>query len=65
MLYIDHESQQVPPPYGREGPIGDIGKMHGHGSARAGRVRPDVFWSKAEPGCSDQNGLGLKDHDDV
>ena len=64
-MYIDHESQQAPPPYGHKDPVGDIGKIHGHGSSRAERVRPDVFWVKADPGCSDPNGLGLKDCDDV
>ena len=39
--------------------------MHGHGSARAEIVRSGVFWCKAEPGCSNPNGLGLKDRDDV
>ena len=65
LLYIDHESQRVPPPYGHEGLVGDIGKMHGHGSARAERACPDVFWGKAEPGGSDPNGLGPKYRDDV
>ena len=64
-MYIDHESQRAPPPYGHEGPVRDIGKMHGRGSAREERVRPDVFWGKAEPGCSDPNGLGPKDRNDV
>ena len=39
--------------------------MHGHSSARAERVRSDVFWCKAESGCSRTNGLGLQDRDDV
>ena len=65
MLYIDHEYQRVPPPYGHEGLVRDIGKIHGHGSVRAERVRPDVFCIKAEPGCSDPNGLGPKDRNGV
>ena len=28
-------------------------------------MRPNVFWGKAEPGCSDPNGLGPKDRDDI
>ena len=39
--------------------------MHSRGSARAERVRSDVFWCKAKSGCSDQNGLSRKDRDDV
>ena len=64
-MYIDHASQRAPPPYRHEGPVRDIGKMHGHGSARVERVCSSVFWGKAKPGCSDPNGLGLKDGDDV
>ena len=62
---IDHKSQRAPPPYGHEGRGGDTGKMHGHSSARVERVRPDVFWGKADPGCSNLNGLGPKDRNDV
>ena len=58
MLYIDHEYQQAPPPYGHEGPVGDIGKMHGHGSARAERVRPDIFWGKFKFGRAHLSGIG-------
>ena len=65
LLYIDHESYQAPPPYGHEGPARDIGKMHVHGSARAERVHPGVFWVKSEPSCSNLHGLGPKDRDDV
>ena len=64
-MYIYHESQRAPPTYGHECLVRDIGKMHGSGSARADRVRPSVFWGKAKPGCSDLNGLGPKDRDDV
>ena len=39
--------------------------MHGHGSAKVERVRTDVFWGKAELGCSDQKCLGPKDRDGV
>ena len=65
LLYIDHKSQRAPLPCDHDGPVGDIGEMHGYGSARAERVRPGVFWGKAEPGCSDPNGIVPKDRDDV
>ena len=39
--------------------------MHGHGSARAERVRSGVFWRNSESGCSNSNNLGLEYHDDV
>ena len=39
--------------------------MHGHGSARAERVRSDVFWGKTESSCSQVQTLGSDDSDDV
>ena len=39
--------------------------MHGHGSARAERVRSDVFWGEANYGCSHSQTLGSDDGDDV
>ena len=39
--------------------------MHGHRSAREERVRSDVFWSKSKSVCSNTNGLGPEDRDDV
>ena len=39
--------------------------MHGHASARVSRVRSRIFWDKSKYGCSDFNGLGLEDCDDV
>ena len=39
--------------------------MHGHGSARAERVRSDVFWGKAKSGCSHSQTLGPDYVDDV
>ena len=64
-MNIDYKSQRAPPPYGNECPVWDIGKMHGHGSAKAEIVRYDVFWCKAESGCSDMNGFGPQNWDDV
>ena len=39
--------------------------MHGRGSARAERVRSDVFWGEAKSGCSHSQALGSDDGDDV
>ena len=39
--------------------------MHGHGSARVERVCAIILWGKCESGCSNHNGLGPEDHDDV
>ena len=39
--------------------------MHGHGSARAERVRSDVFWGKAKSGRSHSQALGSDDGNDV
>ena len=39
--------------------------MHGHGSARAERVRSDVFWGEPQSGCANPSGLGQEDRDDV
>ena len=43
LLNIDHTSQRVPPVDGHKGPIWDPRNVHGHGSARAERVRTSVF----------------------
>ena len=39
--------------------------MHGHGSARAERVRSDIFWGKAESGHSHSQALGSDDGNNV
>ena len=39
--------------------------MHGHGSARAERVRYDAFWGEAKSGRSHLQALGSDDGDDV
>ena len=39
--------------------------MHGHGSARAERVRSNVFWCESNSGRPAPNGLGAEDRDDV
>ena len=39
--------------------------MHGHGSARAERVRSNVFWGKAKSGRYHSQTLGSDDGDDV
>ena len=39
--------------------------MHGHGSARAERVRSGVFWGKSKSGRSHSLSLGPDDGDDV
>ena len=65
MLNLDHKPQQVPSPYGHWCPVWDIIKMHGHGFARVERVRSNIFWCKAELSCSDMNGLGPQDRNDV
>ena len=46
-------------------PVWDIGDVHGHGSARAERVRPDLFWGEAKSGRSHSQTLGPDDGDDV
>ena len=53
------------PANGYEGPIWDPRDVHGRGSARAERVRSDIFWRKSESSCSNSNGLNLEDCDDV
>ena len=35
--------------------------MHGHGSDRAERVRPNVFWDKSESGRAKSTGIGPED----
>ena len=39
--------------------------MHGHGSARAERVRSDIFWGEAKSGCFHSQTLGSDDGNDV
>ena len=39
--------------------------MHGHGSARAERVRSNIFWGKVNSGRSHSQALGSNDSDDV
>ena len=63
LLNIYNKSKRAPLPYGHEGPVRDIGEMHGHGFARAERVCSGVLWCKAESGCPDMNGLGPQDCD--
>ena len=65
LLDVDHEPQLPPSTNGHECPVGDIGEMHGHGSARAERVRSDVFLDGAKSCCSYLQALGSNDGDDV
>ena len=39
--------------------------MHGHGSARAERVRSDIFWDEAKSGRYHSQKIGSDDGDDV
>ena len=39
--------------------------VHGHGSARAERVCPNVFWGKSKSGRAHSLGLGPNDGDDI
>ena len=39
--------------------------MHGHGSTRADRVRPKVFWGESESGRAHLTDLGPEDRDNV
>ena len=39
--------------------------MHDHGSARADRVRPNVFWGESKSGRPHLPGLGPDDGDDI
>ena len=43
----------------------DVGDVHGHGSARAERVRSGVFWGESKSGRSHLLSLGPDDGDDV
>ena len=61
----DHKYQKSPPANGHKGPIWDLRDVHGHGSARAERVRSDVFWRISYSSCSNYNGLGPEDRNDV
>ena len=65
LLDVDHESQGPPPTNGHEGPVGDLGEMHCHGSARAERVRSDVFWGEAKSSRSHLNALRSDEGNDV
>ena len=43
LLDIYHKSYQAPPSNGHEGPIRDVGDVHGHDSVRADRVCPNIL----------------------
>ena len=45
--------------------IWDPSDGHGHGSARAERVRPDIFWGKFKFGRAHLSGIGPEGCDDV
>ena len=45
--------------------VWDIGDVHGQGSARAERVRPDIFWGKPESGYFHSQSISADEGDDV
>ena len=52
------------PPDVHDGPVRDVCDVHVHGSARAERVCPDVFWGEFESGRAHSLALRPEDSDD-
>ena len=65
LLGVEHKTKQAPPADGHESAIQDPSDLHGHGSACADRVRPDVFWGKDDSGRANLSGIGPEDRDGI